>query len=110
MASGEGQKRGNSGILLSGALYGRYPPLVNACRKPGQWHVFDIIFEAPRFDQSNQIAQPARVTVLQNGIVLHHAIDTGGQDPDIQITLQNHWNPVRFRNIWVRRLKGYDER
>lgn len=126
---GRGQGRGNSGILLEGhteiqvldsyhndtypdgqaaALYHRYPPLVNASRGPGQWQTFDIVFEAPRLDAKGHLTKPARITVFHNGILVHHAMETGGTLPEIKIGLQDHTNPVRFRNVWVRRLRGYD--
>ncbi|MBM4019588.1 MAG: DUF1080 domain-containing protein [Planctomycetes bacterium] len=138
---GASQGRGNGGVLLMGryevqvldswdnityadgqaaALYGQYPPLVNASRRPGQWQAFDIIFEAPRFEDG-KLARPAFVTVLHNGLVMHHRqqlIGTTGHkqvgkytphEPELPLTLQEHGNPTRFRNIWVRRLTGYDE-
>lgn len=127
---GNSQGRGNSGFFLGGhgeiqvldsyqndtypdgqaaALYSKYPPLVNACRKPGEWQSYDVVFEAPRFDDKNQQVRPARVTLFHNGILAHHAVETGGSDREIQLSLQDHGNPVRYRNIWLRRLKGYDE-
>ncbi len=138
---GESQGRGNSGVFLmgryevqvldcydnptypdgtTGALYGQYPPLVNACREPGQWQVYDIIWEAPRFE-GEECVRPARITVLLNGIVLHHATELRGPTshkvlteyephPEVgPLELQDHGDPVRFRNIWYRPLKGYDE-
>ena len=126
---GSSQGRGNSGVFLSGhgeiqvldsfnndtyadghaaALYGKYPPLVNASRKPGEWQSFDIIFEGPRPEEAGQPARPAKLTVLHNGVVVHHALDTGGRSKEISLSLQDHSNPVRYRNIWVRPIKGYD--
>ncbi len=126
--SGEGQGRGNSGVFLeghteiqvldsyqndtypdgqAGALYAKFPPLVNASRKPGEWQAFDIVFQAPRKD-GNKVVSPAQLTVFHNGIVIHHAVDPGGKEELIRIRLQDHNNPVRYRNIWVRELKGYD--
>ena len=129
---GSSQGRGNSGILLggghgeiqvldsfdndtypdgqAGALYAKYPPLVNASRKPGEWQTYDIIFQAPRFDENNQLTQPTRLTVLHNGIAVHHGVDTLGRSKEITLALQDHQNPIRFRNIWVRAVKGYDEK
>ncbi len=139
-ASGDSQGRGNSGIYFmqryevqildcfqnltypdgqTAAIYGQKPPLVNACRAPGEWQTYDIIFEAPRFD-GEKLARPARVTVIHNGVVAHHAQEflgaTSHRDlaryeahPDrLPIRLQDHGNPVRFRNIWVRPLGEYD--
>jgi hypothetical protein len=98
------------------AVYGQYPPLVNACRPPGQWQTYDIIFHRPRFTSAGKLLRPARVTVLQNGVLVQdNAALTGptahGQRPPYQpgpdrlpLGLQDHGNPVRFRNIWVRQL------
>lgn len=136
---GDGQGRGNSGVFLmdsyeiqvldcfdnptyadgtTGAIYGQYPPLVNACRKPGEWQSYDILWVAPRWEDDRQIC-PAYVTLLHNGVVLHHhkALQgaTGhrnipGYTPhsDAPLRLQDHGDLVRYRNIWVRRLEGYD--
>jgi hypothetical protein len=126
---GSSQGRGNSGVYLgghgevqvldsynndtyadgsAGALYGKYPPLVNASRKPGEWQCYDIIIHMPKVDEKGA-EQPARLTVLHNGILVHHAQDTGSKAKDFVISLQDHGNPVRYRNIWVRKLKGYDQ-
>ncbi len=138
---GESQGRGNSGVFLmgqyeiqvldghdnptyadgtTGAIYGQYPPLANACRKPGEWNVYDIIWEAPRFE-GDDLARPAYVTVILNGIVLHHHRELRGVTSHKVVTeyephgsvgpldLQDHGDLVRFRNIWYRPLVGYDE-
>lgn len=138
---GEGQGRGNSGVFLmgryeiqvldcynnitypdgtTGAIYGQYPPLVNACRPPGQWQVYDIIWQAPRFD-GDKLVSPAYVTVLFNGVVIHNHVALRGptahrvvteyepHEPVGPLMLQDHGDPVRFRNIWYRPLRGYDE-
>ena len=138
---GEGQGRGNSGVFLMGryeiqvldcydnptyadgttaGIYGQYPPLVNACRPPGAWQSFDIIWVAPRFD-GEALVSPARVTVLHNGLVVHHDQELMGftshrvlteftpHPPTGPLMLQDHGDPVRFRNIWYRPLTGYDE-
>jgi len=138
---GESQGRGNSGVFMmgkyeiqvldcydnptyadgtTGAIYGQYPPLANACRPPGEWQMYDIIWEGPRFE-SQKLVRPACVTVMLNGIVLHHHTALMGvtshrvlttyepHDPTGPLMLQDHSNPVRFRNIWYRPLKGYDE-
>ncbi len=135
---GKGQERGNSGIYIMGryevqvldsyenetypdgqaaALYGQYPPLVNASRPPGTWQVYDIAFEAPRFDAQGRAVTPARVTVLHNGVLVQHASEYTGptghkQRPPykahaakLPLRIQDHTNPVRFRNIWVRELQ-----
>jgi hypothetical protein len=137
---GDSQGRGNSGVFLLGkfevqvldsynnitypdgqaaALYGQYPPLVNASRRPGEWQTYDIVFAAPRF-RAAALDTPAVVTVLHNGVVVHHATAYWGPTahkeilpytPDLTkgpISLQDHSNPVRFRNIWIRTLNAYD--
>ena len=134
--SGEGQGRGNSGVFLmglyeiqvldsyenptypdgtAGAIYGQYPPLANACRPPGHWQVYDIIWEGPRFE-GDEVVRPARVTVIMNGVVLHHAQELRGVTSHKVVTeyephgeegpleLQDHRDLVRFRNIWYRPL------
>lgn len=140
VVKGEGQGRGNSGVFLmdryeiqvldcydnltysdgtTGAIYGQYPPLVNACRKPGEWQTYDILWTAPRWE-GETLASPAYVTVLHNGLVLHHhkALQGGtghrnipGYTPhgDGPIRLQDHGDLVRFRNIWARPLESYDQ-
>ena len=138
---GDSQGRGNSGIFLlglyeiqvldcyqnptyadgsTGAVYGQFPPLVNACRKPGEWQTYDIIFEAPEFE-GDRVKHPAQATVILNGILLHHRAKTlgptGHKDSPVYtphpvigpVMLQDHHNPVRFRNIWVRPLTPYDQ-
>jgi 3-keto-disaccharide hydrolase len=132
--SGDSQGRGNSGVFLLGkfevqvldsfenptypdgqaaALYGQFPPLVNASRRPGEWQTYDIVFTAPRFRDGKPDA-PAVATVFHNGIVVHHATPFWGPTAHKQIlpytadlakgpiALQDHSNPVRFRNIWIR--------
>ena len=139
--AGESQGRGNSGVFLMGryeiqvldnydnltyadgtvgAIYGQFPPLANSIKKPGAWNAFDIFWGTPIFE-ADDLVKPAHVTVLLNGIVLHHYTELlgitshkvlteyephGAKGP---IRLQNHGNPVRFRNIWVREIKEYDE-
>jgi hypothetical protein len=130
VVTGKSQGRGNSGVILSGhpeiqvldsfendtypdgqasALYGQYPPLVNASRKPGEWQTYDIIYYAPRLDATGKITKPATYTVLHNGLLVHHAVEVPGATVESTLSLQNHNNPVRYRNIWVRRLRGYDD-
>jgi hypothetical protein len=100
------------------AIYGQHPPLVNASRPPGEWQSYDIVFTAPRFSAANQLESPAVVTVLHNGVVVHNARAFWGPTAHRQIDpyrptnargpirLQDHGNPVRYRNIWVRELNG----
>jgi len=97
------------------AMYGQHPPLVNASRGPGQWQSYDIVFTAPRFEGAT-LKTPAIVTVFHNGMLVHNARPFWGPtahkriDPYAPsnargpIRLQDHGNPVRFRNIWVRDL------
>ena len=103
------------------AIYGQYPPLVNASRPPGQWQTYDIIFTAPRFKADGSLESPAYSTVLHNGVLVHnHTAHVGpmayrasppykAHGPKGPIVLQDHGHPVQFRNIWVRPIKGYDE-
>jgi len=63
------------------AVYKQYPPLVNACRKPGQWQTYDILFEAPRFDAAGKLVRPAYVTVLQNGVLVQNHFQIQGTRP-----------------------------
>jgi hypothetical protein len=139
--TGESQGRGNSGVKIMGryevqvidsyqadtyadgqaaALYGQYPPLVNASRPPGQWQTYDIVFHAPRFASDGKVTQPATVTVLHNGVLVQDHAELKGttahkspgvykaHPPKQPLLLQDHHNPVRYRNIWVRPLS--DER
>ena len=102
------------------AIYGQYPPLVNPCRPPGEWQTYDIVFEAPKFE-GDKLVKPAYVTVFHNGVIMHNRQEITGRTPHARVgtyaahgpeeplQLQNHGSKVRFRNIWVRRLGGYDE-
>ncbi|MFM7281004.1 MAG: DUF1080 domain-containing protein, partial [Planctomycetia bacterium] len=97
------------------ALYGQTPPLVNASRGPGKWQSYDIIFHAPRFE-AGKLLSPARVTVLHNGVLVqdnteflgataHRAVaQYSPHEATGPIALQDHGNPMRFRNIWIRKL------
>jgi hypothetical protein len=138
---GTSQGRGNSGILImglyeiqvldmynnityadggAGAIYGQWPPLVTVPRPPGEWNVYDIVFEAPKFE-GDKLVKPAYQTVFWNGVVVHNHKEVMGpmvyrqvahyrpHAAELPIALQDHKNPVRYRNIWVRRLGTYDQ-
>jgi hypothetical protein len=99
------------------ALYGQTPPMVNASRPPGEWQTYEIFFEAPRFDGSGKLVKPAYATVVHNGVLVQNHRELIGTTPHAQLgpykpheaelplQLQNHHAPVRYRNIWVRRLQ-----
>jgi hypothetical protein len=134
---GEGQGRGNSGVYLmeryevqildsydnktyfdgqAGAIYKQRPPMVNACRKPGEWQTYDILFTAPRFSEEGQVTKPGYITLLHNGVVVQNHFELMGgtfyEKPPAYsahplrapIHIQFHGNPVRFRNIWIREM------
>jgi len=137
---GDGQGRGNSGVFLMGeyevqvldnynnttypdgqcaALYGRMPPMVNACRKPGEWQSYDIIFHRPHF-KDGRVTKRATFTVFHNGILVHDKVElTGGtgweggnsiseyvaHGDKGPLKFQDHGNPVSFRNVWIRELE-----
>jgi hypothetical protein len=98
------------------SVYGQYPPLVNASLPPGKWQVYDIVWTAPRFDSDGKLLSKARVTVLHNGVLVQNNVElTGGTGwvgrapykahPErTPIAFQDHGNPVRYRNVWVREL------
>ena len=100
----------------AGSIYKQYIPLVNATRPPGEWQIYDIIFIAPEFDAAGALVSPARVTVFHNGVLLHHDVELRGPTvyigqpsyeahaAELPLMLQDHSNPVSFRNIWVRKL------
>jgi hypothetical protein len=134
---GEGQDRGNSGVFLmslyevqvldsyhsktyadgqAAALYGQYPPLVNACRPPGEWQTYDIVYHGPRFDESGKVTRPMIVTVFHNGVLVQDHVQLTGptehmKRPPYQkhpeqmpLRLQDHGHPVRYRDLWIREL------
>src|SRR3989442_6782558 len=98
------------------AVYGQTPPLVNASRPPGQWQTYDIVFHRPRFAPNGSVPDSARITVLHNGVLVQdNTIITGGTvharrahyepHPDrLPLMLQDHGNPVRYPEIWIREL------
>jgi 3-keto-disaccharide hydrolase len=135
--SGEGQGRGNSGIFLmsryelqvldsynnstysngqAGSIYKQHMPLVNVCRKPGDWQAYDIIFIAPQFNDDSTVKSAARMTVFQNGVLIQNNVELWGPMQFIGVPkyqkhaakepllLQDHHNAVSFRNIWIREL------
>lgn len=141
--NGIDQSRGNSGIFFcdgnyevqildsygnktypdgqAGAIYGQYPPLVNASRRPGEWQTFDILFTAPRFGPGAKLVKQGYLTVFHNGVCVHnHTKILGKTDhrvaprfvvhpPKGSIVIQDHGFPVRYRNLWYRELKEYDQ-
>jgi len=131
MPEATGQAKANSGVFLQGryeiqvldsyglnipglgdcgAIYNQFAPLVNACRPPMEWQTYDVAFRAARLDGDGSVAEPVRVTVLQNGLVIHNnvqlpgvtgaAIDEQVGEPG-PLLLQDHGNLVCFRNIWA---------
>lgn len=133
MPDAKGQGRGNSGVYLHGryevqvldsfgldskdndcgGIYRVSKPLVNACRPPEEWQTYDIFFRAPRFDETGKVSENPQITVLHNGIVIQNHVEvphtTGASmytemTPRGPIVLQDHGNPVRYRNIWLRDL------
>ena len=137
VVKGEGQGRGNSGIFFMGlyelqildsyenktypngqaaSIYKQHIPLVNACKPPGEWQSYDIIFTAPRFSDNGSLLEPARITVIQNGVLVQNNVTIWGGTQYIglptyvkhgakeSIALQDHGNPTSFRNVWIREL------
>ena len=131
MPEATGQAKGNSGVYLQGryeiqvldsyglnipgmgdcgAIYNQFAPLSNACNPPEVWQTYDVAFRAPRLDEAGEVVEPARMTVLQNGTVIHNNIQlpgvTGGAlDENVgepgPLRLQDHGNLVAYRNIWA---------
>lgn len=145
--TGSGQARGNSGLFLAslqvkegaggyelqildnfenstyvngqaGSIYKQYPPLVNACKPPGEWQSYDVIWKAPRFNADGSLAAPASITAFHNGVLIQNHATLKGDTPytgppayrshgAAPIKLQSHGDPsepISFRNIWVREL------
>jgi hypothetical protein len=141
-AKGDGQGRGNSGVFFmgqyeiqvldcysnktyadgaTGGIYGQHPPLANACRPPGEWQTYDIIFNVPHFGTNGELLSPGYVTVFHNGVMTqNHQAIRGATNwrvpgkytlhgPTGPVALQYHNNSVSFRNIWVRPVPVVDE-
>lgn len=132
----EGQDRGNSGIFLqsryelqvldafenptyingmAGSIYKQTSPLVNPSKKPGEWETYNISFKAPRFNDDGSLQEPARITVIWNGVVVQNNTEIYGDTPYIgypsyeehgkaPLQLQDHNSRVSYRNIWIRPL------
>ena len=102
------------------AVYGQYPPLANAGRPPGEWQSYDIVFRRPRFRPDGSLDRPARLTVFHNGVLVQDNVEVWGpttwlqhtpyqSHPDrLPLSLQDHGNPVRYRNIWLRELPEWN--
>jgi len=100
----------------AGALYKQWPPLANVSRAPGEWQSFDIVFETPRFDAAGALERPGYLTVFHNGVLIHNHAEIQGatawdKAPEyaahpekLPLHIQDHGNPVRFRNLWIREL------
>jgi hypothetical protein len=137
IVKGEGQGRGNSGIFLmsryelqildnynnrtysngqAASMYKQRMPLVNACRPPGEWQTYDIIFTAPVFNADSSVRSVARITVIHNGVLVQNNTEIWGgteyigipeykmHDNRMPIILQDHGDLISFRNIWIREL------
>ena len=105
----------------AGAVYAQYPPLVNASRPVGHWQSYDIIFRRPHFDSYGNLQKPAQITVLHNGVLVQDYVEPSGPTEwqerppyaahadKLPLMLQDHSQPVRFRNIWIRELEPYEK-
>ena len=133
----EGQGRGNSGVYLmglyeiqvldswenetyyngqAGSIYKQYSPLVNACRRPGKWQTYDIIFRTPEFNEDKTLKDPGYITVIHNGLLVQNHVELKGptvyqgypeylyHESKLPLLLQDHGNPIQYRNIWIREL------
>lgn len=105
-----------------GGIYGQMPPMVNPARKPGEWQSYDILWTAPRFSPDGKLEKPAAITSFINGVCVQNHYELTGNTPHKQngtykphkptgpIGFQNHNNPMRLRNIWLRNLNAYENR
>lgn len=140
VVEGTSQGRGNSGVFLmgsyelqvldtyendtypdgqAGSVYAENPPLVNVCRKPGEWQAYDIVFHQPRWE-NGAVVRPGSITVLQNGVLvqdhwLYEGVSTHKarkapkeHEAKLPLKLQDHGNPIRFRNVWIREIPDYE--
>ncbi|MFZ9881593.1 MAG: 3-keto-disaccharide hydrolase [Phycisphaerales bacterium] len=101
---------------MAGAMYGQYPPLVNACNPNGQWNTYDVIFHAPKFNADGSLAKAGTMTVFFNGILVQDHSEIWGatahaakakysaHEPKLPIGLQDHGDALCFRNVWLRPL------
>jgi hypothetical protein len=102
----------------AGAIYKQTPPQVNAMRPPGEWNVYDIIWTAPKFNEDGSLKSPAYITAIHNGVLILNHFELKGDTPytrppkytkhadRLPIRLQDHGNPTRFRNVWIREIKA----
>ena len=100
----------------AGSIYKQHIPLVNASLGPGEWQTYDIVFSAPRFNEQGDLLKPAHIIVLHNGVLIQNHVMLKGpteyiglpvykaHEDKLPLMLQNHTNPVSFRNIWIREL------
>jgi hypothetical protein len=101
----------------AGSIYKQFAPLVNVCKAPGEWQTYDVIYTAPRFNEDGTYFTRPTVTVIQNGVLVQNHVELRGPTEYIGIPeysvkphgngpviLQDHGNPVSFRNIWIREL------
>lgn len=140
VVEGSSQGRGNSGVFLmgtyelqvldcydndtypdgqAGSVYAENPPLVNVCRKPGEWQAYDVVFHQPRWE-GDKLVRPGSITVFQNGVLVQdHWLMEGTSthkartqprkhEAKLPLKLQDHNNPTRFRNIWIREIPDYE--
>ncbi|KPK62962.1 MAG: hypothetical protein AMS21_07000 [Gemmatimonas sp. SG8_38_2] len=102
----------------AGSIYKQHIPQVNASRAPGEWQSYDVVFTAPRFGTDGALVSPAYMTVFHNGVLIHNHVELRGPtryigEPEyeahadrVPLELQDHGNPVSYRNIWVREISG----
>lgn len=135
---GEGQGRGNSGVIFMtkyelqildsynnetyydgqcGSIYKQNPPMRNVCLPPGEWQSYDITFLAPKFDENGKLIRAARMTAYQNGELIQNSFELKGNtfwhlppsytahEAKLPLLLQDHGNPIRFRNIWIQEIE-----